>query len=329
VKLGVILGALAGLALATCLILHFGWRQVGGAVLAAGWQGLASITGIYFVCLVLCALAWRAVILDAPENATVACLWGRWLRESIGNLLAFLPTAGELAGARELTFHGVRMGMAGASTIVDLTLELLSQLAFTLLGLALLVTYYPGKEIGSWLVSGLAISTLAMAGFILAQRKGLLSLLATLPERLGLKWTWNALPDADSVHTGIQEIYPHRQRILTGTVLHLAGWICGAGEAWIGLWFMGNALVWSDVLIMESLAFALRTAAFVVPWRAGVQEGGYVVIGALLGLSPEVALGLSLLKRAREIATGLPCLIIWQGIEARRIWWTREQSRLR
>jgi len=326
VKFGVILGALAGLALATGLILHFGWRQVGNAALAAGWQGLAAITAIYFFCLLISALAWQVVILDAPPNATRVCLWGRWLRESVGNLLALLPTAGEIAGARELNLHGVPPGMAGASTIVDLTLELLSQIAFTFFGLALFVTWYQGSELGAWLVSGIAISVLAAAGFILAQYKGLFSLLEKLPERLNLKWAWRALPDAESVQAGIHKIYRHHQRILTGAGLHLAGWIAGAGEAWVGLWFMGHALPWSDALILESLAFALRTAAFVVPARLGVQEGGYVVIGALFGLSPEVALALSLLKRAREIVTGVPCLIIWQGLEARRLWWSRQHS---
>jgi hypothetical protein len=90
---------------------------------------------------------------------------------------------------------------------------------------------------------------------------------------------------------------------------------------------MGHSLPWSDVLILESLAFALRTAAFVVPSRLGIQEGGYIVLGAMFGLSPEVALGLSLLKRARELATGLPCLVIWQGVEARRLWWRQQATK--
>jgi putative membrane protein len=329
VKVGVVVGALAGIALATCLIIYFGWRQIGDAVLTAGWQGLTAIAGVYLISLVLCGLAWRALILNAPPNASISCLWARWLRDSVGSLLTVLPAASELVAIRELTVHGFRMGVAGATTVVDLTLDLVSQLLFTLLGLALLIAEQPGEKIISWSVSGLSISTLAVAGFIVAQQKGLFNLLETLPERLDLKWTWNALPDAESVHTGIQEIYHRRQRVLTCTTLHFAGWITGAGEAWVGLWFMGHALAWSDVLIIESLVFALRTAVFVVPSALGVQEGGYVVIGALFGLSPEVALGLSLLKRAREIATGLPCLLIWQGIEARRLWWTRQQSRLR
>jgi putative membrane protein len=266
-------------------------------------------------------------MLDTPGNSILVCLWVRWLRESIGNLIAFLPTVGEIAGARELTFHGVRPGMAGASTVVDLTLELLSQILFTLFGLALLVTWYRGMEIGPWLVSGLAVSVLAAAGFILAQRKGVFRVLERLPESLDLKWAWTVLPDAQGIHAGIQNIYRHHKRVLISGGLHLAAWVVGAGEAWVGLWFMGHAIAWSDALILESIAFALRTAAFIVPARLGVQEGGYVLLGALFGLSPDVALALSLLKRGREIATGVPCLILWQGVEARRLWWRQRRAK--
>jgi putative membrane protein len=260
------------------------------------------------------------LILDAPRHAIFICLWARWLRESVGNLIALLPTAGEIAGARELSLFGIRPGMAGASTVVDLTLELLSQIVFTLFGLALLITWYRGLQIGPWLVTGIAVSALAAAGFVLAQRKGLFRLLERLPETLDLKWAWTVLPDAEGIHAGIQTIYQHRNRVLSSGGLHLAGWVVGAGEAYVGLYFMGHAIAWSDALILESIAFALRTAAFVVPSRLGIQEGGYILLGAMFGLSPEVALALSLLKRGREIATGLPCLIIWQSVESRRLW---------
>jgi putative membrane protein len=326
-KAGLIVAALVGLALATGLILHFGWHDVVDAALAAGWQGLAALIGIYLVCLFLCALALQALILDAPGNSLAVYLWVRWLRESIGNLIALLPTAGEIASARELTFFGVRPGMAGASTVVDLTLELLTQILFTLFGLALLITWYQGMTIGPWIVSGIALSILAAAGFVLAQRKGLFRVLERLPESLDLKWAWTVLPDAESIHAGIQDIYRHHKRVLTSGGLHLAAWVVGAGEAWVGLWFMGHAITWSDALILESIAFALRTAAFIVPARLGVQEGGYVLLGALFGLSPDVALALSLLKRAREFATGVPCLIIWQAIEARRFWWRQRRAK--
>jgi hypothetical protein len=55
-----------------------------------------------------------------------------------------------------------------------------------------------------------------------------------------------------------------------------------------------------------------------VPNGLGVQEGGYLVLAPLFGVGPEFALAISLLKRARDIAIGVPVLIVWQAMEGRR-----------
>ncbi|HMJ49089.1 MAG TPA: hypothetical protein VK440_00755, partial [Burkholderiales bacterium] len=68
-----------------------------------------------------------------------------------------------------------------------------------------------------------------------------------------------------------------------------------------------------------SLIYALKSLAFFVPLGAGVQEGGYVLIGGLLGLSPDLALAVSLLKRARDLIIGLPALLVWHHIERRNM----------
>jgi hypothetical protein len=72
-------------------------------------------------------------------------------------------------------------------------------------------------------------------------------------------------------------------------------------------------------LIIESLGQALRAVGFAIPASLGVQEGGYVLICGLLGISPQAAIELSLLKRIREVALGIPALIAWQVIESRRL----------
>ena len=252
---------------------------------------------IYVVCLALTAAAWQILILDSPRNLFLSCLWSRWLRESVGNLLALVPTAGELAGARELTFHGVRPGMAGASSVVDLTLELLSQIAFTLIGLVLLFTWYQGQELSVWLAIGIGVSIFAAASFILAQRKGLFSLLERLSEKLDLKWAWNDLPGGEGIH----QLYPSH---LSSPSPHLCRLHAASRRldcrrrpkpgSRFGIW--ATRCLGRMCLILESVAFALRTATFIVPSRLGVQEGYYVVLGAMFGLSPDVALALSLLK---------------------------------
>ena len=64
-------------------------------------------------------------------------------------------------------------------------------------------------------------------------------------------------------------------------------------------------------LLIESLGQALRSAAFLVPGALGIQEGGYLLLGAAFGLDPATALALSLVKRTREVLLGVPGLAMW------------------
>ena len=71
------------------------------------------------------------------------------------------------------------------------------------------------------------------------------------------------------------------------------------------------------------MVLTIRSAVFPVPGALGVQEGGYVVIGNLLGIPGDAAFALSLIARVRELILGIPGLICWQMIEARRLWRAR------
>jgi putative membrane protein len=323
VRLGLTFAALVGIGLGIWLIIHFGLEQVGEAFLSAGWQGMLAISAVYFVSLSMCALAWWALILR--PISPLYLFWTRWLRDSTANLLAVVPAVGEAVAVRELTFR-VPLGIGVAATVVDLTLELASQLVFTLIGVAILIVERPGEMLGWWLALGLAVCAAGIAGFVVAQHMGLFRFLETLPDRLGWTSAWGSASESVGIHTGIKQIYRHGPRISLNFALHLTGWLISAGETWVGLWFMGHPVSIADALVIESLVYALRTAAFIVPWAAGVQEGGYIVAGALFGLSPQLALGLSLLRRAREIVTGVPSLIIWQGLEPLRLWRNRGRS---
>ena len=57
---------------------------------------------------------------------------------------------------------------------------------------------------------------------------------------------------------------------------------------------------------------------FLVPAALGVQEGGYLVVGAWLGIPAEAALALAMIRRAREVAIGVPGLLLWQASEYAR-----------
>jgi hypothetical protein len=76
-------------------------------------------------------------------------------------------------------------------------------------------------------------------------------------------------------------------------------------------------------LILESMTQTMRHLAFVVPAALGVQEATLVLFGHSLGISSELALAVSMTKRAREVLCGLPSLISWQWMEGRRLRYAR------
>ena len=90
---------------------------------------------------------------------------------------------------------------------------------------------------------------------------------------------------------------------------------------------MGVSLGIAPVLALESLLYAIRSIAFIVPNAIGVQEGAYVMLGASFGLAPDFALGLSLLKRGRDLLLGIPALLVWQIFESHRLWRRRPPAR--
>jgi hypothetical protein len=64
---------------------------------------------------------------------------------------------------------------------------------------------------------------------------------------------------------------------------------------------------------------AIRHLAFIIPAGLGVQEATLVLFGHMLGISSELALAVSMAKRMREVLCGIPSLISWQWLEARRL----------
>jgi len=56
-----------------------------------------------------------------------------------------------------------------------------------------------------------------------------------------------------------------------------------------------------------------------VPGALGILEGSSIVFGALFGLPAQTALTISLAKRVRELALGLPGLTVWQWVEGHRL----------
>ena len=303
----------------------------GAAVIAlAAWAGLSAIgaevwdaawvvppaAGLMLVQLYLSAAAWRISVGEGPRVGRYFRI--RWIREAVNGMLPVVQLGGNILGVRLLVQRGVGAATAAAGTTLDLTVEVVTQLIFTLVGFAALGL---GGPVGaaSWAALLIALMAIAVIGFVVAQRAGLMRIVEALIRPLARLFPGLTLETARNLHAELMRLHRDRAALLRAGSLHLIAWFLGVAETWVALWAMGHGTDWQAALVIESLGMAARSAGFVVPGALGVQEGGLVVVAGLYGIGADGAIALSMVKRAREVLVGIVGLIIWQFAEGRRL----------
>jgi putative membrane protein len=317
-KPGIVLLALLGIGLAVYFVGRAGLGAVVSAVLAVGWGGFAVLCAYALGLFVLLGAAWYVLAPATPPSHMPAFVWGRLVRDSAAEVLPFSQVGGFLLGARAAMFGGIAPPLAFASTIVDVTAEMVAQLAYAALGIGLLFLRAPDTSftrlLAGVLAAGLILAAVAGALFIAVQRRGI-----RFSERLVSHWFPKATLHTGAMAAAIDAIYASPARVGFSIGLHFAAWLASALGTWIAFFLIGVPIDLEAVLAIESLVYAMRSAAFVVPNGLGVQEAAYALLTPLFGVGPEMGIAVSVLKRARDIVIGIPILIIWQAMEGHRV----------
>jgi putative membrane protein len=310
----------AGLVLFVGLIVFQGLDDMIAVLYAAGW-GLVWVAVFHLAPLLADALSWRALLPATHRRSFGEITWMRWIGESINTLLPVAQVGGDIVRVRLLNRTGVPGAMASATVIVDITAGMLTLIVFALLGVALLLRHGGAGEIATQVSIGIAMFAALSLGFYLAQRAGVFIGFVRLVEHVANGHEWRSLTGgAAALDHMVERLYRRRRPVLIACAWRLLGWLLGTGEVWLTLYFLGHPVTLSEALTLESLGQAIRAAAFAIPGALGVQESGFIVLGGVLGVPPAPSLALSLVKRARELALGLPGLIAWQITEGRGAW---------
>ena len=292
-------------------------------MLILGWS-LAPITLFHVVPLSFSAFSWRALISAACRPRVSTVLWIRWIRESINSLLPVAGVGGDFVSVRLVHQQGAPGAEAAASMVVDTTVGVATQLVFVVAGVALLVVRTTGDgalEAACAVLIGVAMLAALIGAFVLAQHRNLFGTVVRFARRLAP--TQAPIDElaggAARVDEAVVATYRRSASLLSASLLRLVGWAAGAGEVWLVMHFLGRPFSLVDAFILESLTSGVRAAAFMVPGALGALEGGFVLFGQLFGLTPDVAIAISLSKRVRELALGLPGLVLIQWMEGRRL----------
>ncbi len=208
---------------------------------------------------------------------------------------------------------------AAATIVVDITVGAATQMVCVIAGAALLTARSSDRAAIplAWaLLIGVAAFAAAIAAFVLVQHRSMFVVFAGLARRLAPeKWLSGFKGGASAIDDAVVATYRRGFALFRANLLHLAGWAAGAGEIWLVMHFLSRPFALADAFVLESLGQGVHSAAFLAPGALGALEGGFVLFGALLGLPADIALAISLSKRVRELALGLPGLIVWQWVE--------------
>jgi len=317
-KIVTLIGGALGASLTVWLLASFGFAKIIGLLEQAGW-GVVLVIAFHLIQILFSALAWREI--GGPQARRLS-LWRfgvmRWIREAVNNLLPVAQVGGEFVAARLVNRAGLGLTLSAACTLCDLTTEMVTQILFTLTGLLTLLLLLGHSPVVDEVVSGLGGACLLGAVFVAAQWFGLADLL----ER-GLGWAarqfgWQGTQGISGLNDVVMRLYRSPRGLSLALFNQSVSWGLGAVEVCLALHVLGHDVGLGAGLVIESLAQAVKSVSFAVPAALGVSEGGFVVLGSLFGLPPDVSIALALIKRLREIVLGLPALVVWQWFEHMR-----------
>jgi glycosyltransferase 2 family protein len=321
-----LLGTLIGLGLAIWLVATNDLGSVAAAFGRIGMAGFVGVTLVRALVVILCGIAWARILDGLSPAPASACLILRFVREGINVLLPVASVGGEVLGARLLTFWGVAGSLAAASVLADLLFQVGTLALFAGLGAALLsrVEGAAAAELADWTLRALAAAGFAVAAFFALQRTGIVRMIEDRVSALGRRFvreTESRPEPPRRIQGALDAVWApgRRGHLAQSFALHALAWLLGTTEVFVVLTCIGiDTVSLSDILVIEALSQAIKAAAFLVPSGLGVQEGGLVLVCGLFGIDAGTAIALSLARRVPDVVLGLPALLVWQNLEARR-----------
>jgi putative membrane protein len=271
-------------------------------------SGLLLLSSLHVPIVVLMGLAWwLAAGEDAPASLA-RFVWARLVRDAAADLLPVFQLGGVMVGVHVL---GGRLVAAAVSAGVDGVIELTAKLPYACAALLMLISLQAHARITRLVWTVFVATGLAVAALVLTHRS-LSRALAAGVRALGTRWPQVVTMVGGGAEADVQACLARllgRPAHLAGCfLLHLGCWCLGAAELWVTLRLLGVQVTWAQALVIDGTVATLRTFGVFVPGAAGIQEGGYVLAGALFGIAPAAAIAASLARRARDLLLGVSTL---------------------
>ena len=312
------LGLVLGLLLLIGLVIWQGALQIIAIIAESGWAML-WIPLVWFPSLLPATQAWRLLFAGSEAPHFLHALVAMWLARSVNNSLPVANIGGEVVKARLINIWGCKGTTAAASVIVDKTVQIVSLIVWGLAGVALLLILAVENQIALYALAGFSVLTLCTVGLFHFQHAGMFSILVKLGGKLVKTDGWEGIRvSAKEVDHEVRLLYQRRRQLRLAVVLRTLALIMQSGEVWLACYLLGHPIGILESVMLKSLTLTLSDIAFMIPNAYGVQEGAFILLGGLVGLTPDVALAVSLVLRLRDLILDPPGLMALHHIESKR-----------
>lgn len=265
------------------------------------------IVGYRFLPIAADAWGWRLLMANhGPLPGFMRFVRLRWLVESCNTLLPTAQVGGHILRAMLLARSGVDSARAGAGVAIDFIIGSATQFFFVGAGVLLWAVSRQDRPAAGLITGGFMAVAGIVAIFFLCRYGRRRTRLTQFGKAL-VQWIFRrGAVRPQRMEAEIKHLFERPRRLAACSGVRLGGWILKAGEVYLGLYWMGYPVSLLDAVLLEAAAVAASNAGFWLPGALGLREGGIVAAGVWMGISIEVCMTLSLIKRARELAVGLP-----------------------
>jgi len=296
---------LLGVAVLCGLVLHLGPATLAGEIHKLGWNVVWVMLPSIAVYM-LDALGWRYTLgRHAGKIRYDRLFLTRMAGEAVNYTTPGMYLGGEPMKAYLLSRHNVPLVDGMASVVTAKTTMTLAEVAFIVLGIGLgagLLSRSTDVLVPSLL--GLGLLGFGVGLFLAVQRFGLFMSLLRMLDRVGVRFAWLKARERklEALDDAIRNFYVRDRRgFLLSFASFFVGWLVGAVEVYLILYFLGLPVDWLTAIAIEALAVFAKGGTAFIPGSVGGQEAGTVLVFVAFGLTEAAGVTFALVRRIREI----------------------------
>jgi putative membrane protein len=320
------IGLVLGVGVMIGLVAWQGIGEVSDIILASGWP-ILLVPLAWCPTVVFGTMSWHLVFPPGKAPIFKDIFMALWMGRAINTLLPVASIGGEVVKARMLILWGYPKAESSASVVVDKTVQVFGVIIWGLIGVTLLIHYSVEQELISAALIGFAVLGAGVAGFVFAQKAGMARAMVNSAHMVTKSdYFENMKGGADKVDQCVRDSYARYGRIAQSVFWRVLALVLQTAEVWVAAYILGYPITIMEAMFLKSMTSTLSDVAFIIPNAYGIQEGAFVVLGAMLGLPPSLMLAISLAIRIRELLVDVPGLVIWQHAEGRHFFKSRRLS---